>query len=486
MKTGPRGPSPPPVPASVRGGYRRALGWRSDGASPGARGTPAARGPRLPPTRGRRRRRARAGGRLRALRTDHEQYTGALAGFAFVPGHETVGVIEAIGGRAAERWGVAVGDRVAVEVFQSCRACPACLAGEYRRCERHGLADMYGFVPVDRAWAVGWLRRAPVPGAGLDGLAGPGCARCAGGDVVRPLGAGIRWGSRSRARARATWSPSRPRVREAERRRRGQGGRRRVRDGHRARSGRRRAPGLQRRRSAPTSSSTSRGGSGAGPRTATAVWPMSWSTSPPRPRRLRPGDRLARPASAVVVAGTGSGGAPGFSPTASCSRSCGCWVRWGSAPSPTGLRWTCWSDRAIRVAPAAHREPRRAEDLVLAMAGEGDGPPPVHGVLTPERRSGGAAPAGRSTHDAVGLEGVGDDVAVGVGGGDLGDPLLGPRTVRACLKRSERLAAPTYWMLMATVEARAPLSKSWFDQARRAGAVDDRTITHRGSRCRRW
>src|SRR5215469_15953926 len=54
--------------------------------------------------------------------TDHEQYTGELAGgFAFVPGHETVGTIEAIGSRAARRWGVAEGDRVAVEVFQSCR-----------------------------------------------------------------------------------------------------------------------------------------------------------------------------------------------------------------------------------------------------------------------------------------------------------------------------------------------------------------------------
>ena len=63
--------------------------------------------------------------------TDHEQYTGALhGGFAFVPGHETVGVIEAVGSRAAQRWGVAVGDRVALEVFQSCRACAACRAGQ--------------------------------------------------------------------------------------------------------------------------------------------------------------------------------------------------------------------------------------------------------------------------------------------------------------------------------------------------------------------
>ena len=83
--------------------------------------------------------------------TDHEQHTGELAGgFAFVPGHETVGTIEAIGPRAARRWGVAQGDRVAVEVFQSCRECKSCLAGEYRRCVRHGLADMYGFIPLDR------------------------------------------------------------------------------------------------------------------------------------------------------------------------------------------------------------------------------------------------------------------------------------------------------------------------------------------------
>ncbi|MGH9892907.1 MAG: alcohol dehydrogenase catalytic domain-containing protein, partial [bacterium] len=50
--------------------------------------------------------------------TDHELYTGHLPGpHPFVPGHETVGVIESVGSRASERWGVGVGDRVAVEVF---------------------------------------------------------------------------------------------------------------------------------------------------------------------------------------------------------------------------------------------------------------------------------------------------------------------------------------------------------------------------------
>ena len=83
--------------------------------------------------------------------TDHEQYTGHLAPpFGFVPGHEIVGVVERAGSHALERWGVALGDRVAVEVFMSCGQCAACASGVYRRCERHGLADMYGFVDVER------------------------------------------------------------------------------------------------------------------------------------------------------------------------------------------------------------------------------------------------------------------------------------------------------------------------------------------------
>lgn len=128
--------------------------------------------------------------------TDHEQYTGALpAGYAFVPGHESVGTIEAIGSNAAERWGMAVGDRVAVEVFQSCRTCNACVSGMYRRCEHHGMRDMYGFIPVDKHPGL-WGGYAelhylapdsmllPVP-AGLDPVVAT---------IFNPLGAGIRWG----------------------------------------------------------------------------------------------------------------------------------------------------------------------------------------------------------------------------------------------------------------------------------------------------
>src|SRR5438067_129872 len=79
--------------------------------------------------------------------TDHEQYTGQLhPGYPFVPGHESVGVIERIGAAAARRWGVAEGDRVAVEVFLSCRDCDECRPGLSRRCRKHGMRDMYGFV----------------------------------------------------------------------------------------------------------------------------------------------------------------------------------------------------------------------------------------------------------------------------------------------------------------------------------------------------
>src|SRR5688572_19734304 len=128
--------------------------------------------------------------------TDHEQYTGLLPGpGAFIPGHETVGVIERIGSDAAARWGVGAGDRVAVEVFQSCRACDACASGEYRRCTRHGLATMYGFVSVDVEPGL-WGGYATHQYLGPDSLVLPVPESL---DPVlatlfNPLGAGIRWG----------------------------------------------------------------------------------------------------------------------------------------------------------------------------------------------------------------------------------------------------------------------------------------------------
>ena len=127
--------------------------------------------------------------------TDHEQFTGHLpSAHAFIPGHEVVGVIEAAGPQAEARWGVRAGDRVAVEVFQSCRACEACRAGLYRRCERHGLRTMVGFRDVSPSPHLfgGYATHLhlgpdsmllPTP-EGLDPVMAT---------LFNPLGAGIRW-----------------------------------------------------------------------------------------------------------------------------------------------------------------------------------------------------------------------------------------------------------------------------------------------------
>jgi threonine dehydrogenase-like Zn-dependent dehydrogenase len=68
--------------------------------------------------------------------SDVETFRGHMGGPrpAFIPGHEPLGIIEEIGDRAAERWGVQAGDRVAVEVIVPCRACDDCLTGRYQFC----------------------------------------------------------------------------------------------------------------------------------------------------------------------------------------------------------------------------------------------------------------------------------------------------------------------------------------------------------------
>jgi len=127
--------------------------------------------------------------------TDHEQYTGHVhSAHAFIPGHEVIGVVESLGDQAAERWGVEAGQRVAVEVFQSCRTCEACRAGVYRRCERNGIATMIGFTSADTPPGLGGgyathlylgpdSMLLPVPDS-LDPVTA---------SLFNPLGAGIRW-----------------------------------------------------------------------------------------------------------------------------------------------------------------------------------------------------------------------------------------------------------------------------------------------------
>jgi threonine dehydrogenase-like Zn-dependent dehydrogenase len=78
--------------------------------------------------------------------SDYEQFEGVLrTPMPVVPGHEPLGVVAAIGDAAARRWGVDVGDRIAVETMLSCRHCRACLSGAYHLCASRRI---YSYVPL--------------------------------------------------------------------------------------------------------------------------------------------------------------------------------------------------------------------------------------------------------------------------------------------------------------------------------------------------
>ena len=66
--------------------------------------------------------------------------------YAYIPGHEPVGVIEEIGPVAAARLGVGVGARVAVEPASPCGACRWCLSGDYLLCR--AIAGMHGAMDI--------------------------------------------------------------------------------------------------------------------------------------------------------------------------------------------------------------------------------------------------------------------------------------------------------------------------------------------------
>ena len=78
--------------------------------------------------------------------SDYEQFSGALrVPLPVIPGHEPLGIIERVGERAARRWGVEVGDRVAVEPMLGCGACPRCLGGRYHLCRSRRI---YSYIPL--------------------------------------------------------------------------------------------------------------------------------------------------------------------------------------------------------------------------------------------------------------------------------------------------------------------------------------------------
>jgi threonine dehydrogenase-like Zn-dependent dehydrogenase len=86
--------------------------------------------------------------------SDYEQYEGALPAtedytqYPVIPGHEPLGLIDEIGARARDRWGVAPGDRVAVRSGYGCGRCAACARFEARACRTRG--GTYGYTDVGR------------------------------------------------------------------------------------------------------------------------------------------------------------------------------------------------------------------------------------------------------------------------------------------------------------------------------------------------
>ena len=78
--------------------------------------------------------------------SDVESFEGVLkVPLPLIPGHEPLGVIEAIGERAAQRWGVRAGDRVAVETLLPCNACRRCRGGAYQLCASR---RVYSYIPL--------------------------------------------------------------------------------------------------------------------------------------------------------------------------------------------------------------------------------------------------------------------------------------------------------------------------------------------------
>jgi threonine dehydrogenase-like Zn-dependent dehydrogenase len=101
-------------------------------------------------------------------------------------------VIEKIGDAAAKRWGIDVGDRVAVETMLSCRFCPACLAGRYHLCNTRRI---YSYIPLSDApglWGAYAEYMYVDPNAIVHKMDPELPASTA--VMFNPLGAGFRWG----------------------------------------------------------------------------------------------------------------------------------------------------------------------------------------------------------------------------------------------------------------------------------------------------
>ncbi len=124
--------------------------------------------------------------------SDYEQYEGALrTPMPVIPGHEPLGIIEAIGDKAARRWGVDVGDRVAIETMLSCHCCDTCVGGHYHLCDRR---QIYSYIPLTEApglWGAYSQYMYLAPNTILHKMDKNLPAELA--VMFNPLGAGFRW-----------------------------------------------------------------------------------------------------------------------------------------------------------------------------------------------------------------------------------------------------------------------------------------------------
>jgi threonine dehydrogenase-like Zn-dependent dehydrogenase len=126
--------------------------------------------------------------------SDVETYKGNLGSrsLPMVPGHEPLGIIEEIGERAATRWAVQPGDRVALEVIMPCRTCHLCLTGRYQSCPNRKNAHGVTGINVEPSLWGGLAEFLYLsPNAILHPVDAGIPAEIA--VMFNPLGAGVRW-----------------------------------------------------------------------------------------------------------------------------------------------------------------------------------------------------------------------------------------------------------------------------------------------------
>jgi threonine dehydrogenase-like Zn-dependent dehydrogenase len=124
--------------------------------------------------------------------SDVEQFQGVLrVPLPLVPGHEPLGRIAEIGERAARRWGVSEGDRVAVETMLPCGGCRRCRGGAYHLCASRRI---YSYIPLAEApglWGA-YAEYLYLPPTAILHRIDPSLpAEIA--VLFNPLGAGFRW-----------------------------------------------------------------------------------------------------------------------------------------------------------------------------------------------------------------------------------------------------------------------------------------------------